>query len=124
MYKNGINIAVTKQKIFSLILIAGLVIAAIAPFIHKNQINNQSHGVSETAVSQTAQFVFSIFDGHSSDQSENKHCEACQIFYHLYSETNHSTIVSLVMMVKHYGTTDVSNGRSAESIKRPPRFFG
>lgn len=124
MYKNGINIAVTKQKIFSLILIAGLVIAAIAPFIHKNQINNQSHGVSETAVSQTAQLVFSMYDDHSSDQSVDKHCEACHIFSHLYSVTNHSTIVSLVMTVKHYGTTDVSNGRSAEPIKRPPRFFG
>ncbi len=124
MYKNGINLAVTKQKIFSLVVIAGLLVAAIAPFIHKNKISNQSHNFSEIAVSQTAQLMFSIYDDHSSDHSESKHCEACHIFSHLYSVTSHTTIVSLVGTVKHYGYTDVFSGRAAESINKPPRLFG
>ncbi|GJM01358.1 MAG: hypothetical protein DHS20C07_30370 [Methyloligella sp.] len=117
-------IVVTKQKLLSLMVITGMLVATIFPVFHEDQISNNSYNISDITVSTIAQAVYEIDDKHEGEQSENIHCETCHVFYHLYVGDNQLTNERLVRSTKHYSYADVFNGRSAESIKKPPRLFG
>jgi hypothetical protein len=114
---------VTKQKFFSLLVIAGMLVAAFAPFLHKNQMNVKYNNVSNVVVSQATILLHSVYDDHSNDQSEISHCEACHVFSYLYSAPHQSTMARLIVINKYYGLVDVFSGRTAESFKRPPRLL-
>lgn len=114
----------TKQKLISLVVIAGMLVAAIFPIFHRDQISKNFYDISDISISIAEQVVDAAGDNHDGDQSETNHCETCHLFSHLYVGAVNITNVSLIGSTKHHNSNDVFNGRSTESIKRPPRFFG
>lgn len=110
-----------RQKFFSLMVIAGILVATVLPFFHNDQ-NQNVPNFSESSLSVVAALT-SAFDDHQSSQSADSHCETCHVFCHLLSASYHYAFGQWAGL-SNIALDDVDNGRSIEELKKPPRLFG
>ena len=113
---------VTKHKLFSLMVLLGMLVGSIFPFFHEESNNNNFDNVSNFVISIGIQEVELSHD--DSHHLEDIHCETCHIFYHLYSNPYQLTLLNPVGYANHHNTTDIFIDNAPDAIDRPPQSIG